>query len=383
MSQVLKTCKKCIESIPIDKFRKNSNTCKSCVNEKTREQYHKKKQDLLRLIEEKGSNNIIITCGCCKENKSADLFDNCFKSCKDCNKKKNQEMHKKKKEIQLEKGYSYDFEKKCYSCQIVKQGTEFTKNCSYCKECNKTRLHESYLKFRETRIQNNREYRKKRVEQDIKFETSDNKRTCKTCNQELNIDKFSICGGNFLQTICNGCRAINNKEYRNTSEKYKEYLDKNKIIFSCRSRIHSLIKKNNRISRKEMIGCDHNLFKDWLQFVCTKYKYDYNLYGTQWELDHIIPCNSFDLENKEEQIICFHWTNMAPLESSLNSSKRDKIILSQVKDIQTFLEEFIQENNLDKEIELKYWNDFYLPKIENYAINKIKKTFRINKKSEC
>lgn len=36
-------------------------------------------------------------------------------------------------------------------------------------------------------------------------------------------------------------------------------------------------------------------------------------WGTVWELDHILPCVSFDLTKLEEQQKCFHYTNLQPL----------------------------------------------------------------------
>ena len=36
-------------------------------------------------------------------------------------------------------------------------------------------------------------------------------------------------------------------------------------------------------------------------------------HGTIWEIDHIIPCDSFDLTKLEEQEKCFHFSNLQPL----------------------------------------------------------------------
>ncbi len=48
-------------------------------------------------------------------------------------------------------------------------------------------------------------------------------------------------------------------------------------------------------------------------------------YG-EWHIDHIIPCSVFDLENSEEQDICFHHTNLQPLWANDNISKSNRIL---------------------------------------------------------
>lgn len=40
-----------------------------------------------------------------------------------------------------------------------------------------------------------------------------------------------------------------------------------------------------------------------------------------WQIDHIRPCASFDLDNKNEQYKCFHYTNLQPLWASDNNKK--------------------------------------------------------------
>lgn len=75
----------------------------------------------------------------------------------------------------------------------------------------------------------------------------------------------------------------------------------------------------------ELIGCDiehlikhlESQFRDGMSWD------NYGIKG--WHIDHIIPCNAFNLWNPEEQKKCFHYTNLQPLWASENLAKSDRI----------------------------------------------------------
>ena len=46
----------------------------------------------------------------------------------------------------------------------------------------------------------------------------------------------------------------------------------------------------------------------------------------QVEIDHILPCASFNLSDYKGQQKCFHYTNLQPLWAVDNYKKHDKII---------------------------------------------------------
>jgi hypothetical protein len=49
-----------------------------------------------------------------------------------------------------------------------------------------------------------------------------------------------------------------------------------------------------------------------------------NNYGTFWNIDHIVPCSSFDLKNDDELLKCFNYTNSQPLTVEDNLKKGSK-----------------------------------------------------------
>jgi len=74
----------------------------------------------------------------------------------------------------------------------------------------------------------------------------------------------------------------------------------------------------------EMLGCPVEFFKTYIEERFYG-KMAWDNWGEVWELDHIIPCASFDLSNEEEARRCFHYSNFQPLIKTENRIKSDKI----------------------------------------------------------
>ena len=66
-------------------------------------------------------------------------------------------------------------------------------------------------------------------------------------------------------------------------------------------------------------------------------------HGSYWDIDHIIPCSTFDLTKKEDILKCFHWSNMAPLEHIKNLSKNNKIFNDMIEYYKVRAEQFIND----------------------------------------
>ena len=74
----------------------------------------------------------------------------------------------------------------------------------------------------------------------------------------------------------------------------------------------------------ELLDCSVEFVKEWLksQFAPGM---SWDNMGKHWHIDHFVPVTSFNLEIKEEQNKCFHWSNMQPLTKEQNLEKGAKI----------------------------------------------------------
>jgi len=75
-----------------------------------------------------------------------------------------------------------------------------------------------------------------------------------------------------------------------------------------------------------LIGCTVQELRDHLEFQFRESMSWDNCGRNGWEIDHIIPCSSFDLTDPEQQKRCFHFSNLQPLWSEENLRKGNKIV---------------------------------------------------------
>jgi hypothetical protein len=172
---------------------------------------------------------------------------------------------------------------------------------------------------------------------------------CKECNQNYsktyrkeNPEKVLEYNRNYLSTRKDVARewnrryiALNRERIRECHRiKCAEYQKdpQYRISNNCRKRVSEVMKakKSRKVAKTyDLIGCSPKFLCEWLehQFDSTM---NWGNYGSFWDIEHVIPCNSFDMTIQEEQYKCFNWTNLRPYSASRNSSKRDKIILMDI-----------------------------------------------------
>lgn len=209
--------------------------------------------------------------------------------------------------------------KKCPECGRIKSTTEYYK-CSarkdgfqvYCKTCKKE-------KFRESKKKSDKKYLKKylsipeNLEKKNQYSLQYQKDNPEKQKQYMRKYKKSKKGKKY------------NKNYR--KKEYREKYGKDPIFtlkLTLRNRLKNALKKEFKKGKTlDMLGCDIEEFKFYLESKFTP-EMNWSNYGGYWELDHIKPCDSFDLSNLEEQKKCFMFTNIQPLEKIENRKKSNK-----------------------------------------------------------
>jgi len=132
-------------------------------------------------------------------------------------------------------------------------------------------------------------------------------------------------------------RQERDKKNRKKLNKYTRDRKKNnpsiRIRHQLSNRLWSALKRNNLYQSKcastmQLVGCTiEELWKhlesspSWEPWMTRE---NYGKGG--WDVDHILPCASFDLKCPVQQLACFHWSNLQPLEHIKNVTKGSKIL---------------------------------------------------------
>jgi len=95
------------------------------------------------------------------------------------------------------------------------------------------------------------------------------------------------------------------------------------------SRIHKAITRNGNGARKaastmELIGCTIAEVRAYLESKFLPGMTWDNCGHNGWHIDHIRPCDSFNLADPDQQRTCFHFTNLQPLLEAENISKSNR-----------------------------------------------------------
>lgn len=85
-----------------------------------------------------------------------------------------------------------------------------------------------------------------------------------------------------------------------------------RLLCNMRKRIWNALNYNLKAEKTtKLIGCNIDFLRIHLRNLFAE-GMTWDNYG-KWEIDHIVPCASFDLSKPREQRKCFHYTNLQPL----------------------------------------------------------------------
>jgi len=173
---------------------------------------------------------------------------------------------------------------------------------------------------------NNKSYRKKYYELNKYVLLIKNK-----IRYNKNIDLIKVKRKNYRDKNKLKISESKNK-YRNKNVIKINYYFKNRrdndinfrISTNLRTRINRAIKNNQKKGKTlNILGCTIDDFKRHIESNFTE-GMNWENYG-KWHIDHIIPCDCFDLSKEEAQMFCFHHTNMQPMWGIDNIVKKNTI----------------------------------------------------------
>jgi len=175
----------------------------------------------------------------------------------------------------------------------------------FCKYCSTDRpieyFYQRSLKCRICKLKYQREYRRANPERQKGYK--DRKR------ESINIQQRDYRNRNKDKT-----RGYTQKYYPKLLERLRNDT-KFKLAVTLRSRVKASLKFNGATKRnktRDLIGCDILFLKKYIEdrFLPTM---TWKNQGRYWQIDHIIPCCYFNLDDVEEQKRCFHYSNLQPL----------------------------------------------------------------------
>ena len=192
----------------------------------------------------------------------------------------------------------------CTKCHLP---NELAKGKRWCKICkNKYELErKAKNNEHEIRKEKDRQYYHNKKEQILKQNiemVEEGFKECSVCKitKPINKDNFFMakCKGN-IRAMCKACSSLNRKEY---------YLKNKKAV-------------NKQVTQYQVEKMKRDpLFKLERRLRSRIYQA-----FTAQNIDHVKPCNSFNLENESEVKECFCWKNLRPYLANKNLEKSDKL----------------------------------------------------------
>lgn len=204
--------------------------------------------------------------------------------------------------------------------------------------------------------------RKKSKEQSEQSTTTHTHKVCKVCNKSQPTDLYKKAprSKDGLFRTCNDCWKPREWTIEKQRQSYKIYRKKHpdkirekenrpeyrlRTLLRNRIRMALLAQKTNKDnSTAKYIGCDIAFLRKWLEFQFTD-KISWSN-TSEWHIDHVKPCSSFDLLHETQQKECFSWKNLRPCLAEENMKKSNKLDLDLIKVHTELANKFLDTNPL-------------------------------------
>lgn len=222
----------------------------------------------------------------------------------------------------------------CVKCGLLKPLDEFQikKNGrphSYCDKCRKAGMDEWRKNHREHIDDYNERTKEYRHQKEVEYREKNREklRIITAIYNEKRKEQLKVYWDNHKQES----RQRRKDWVSRNREKYNAYFRdyyKNNINHRLANRLRTRIRKvlvgeTKYYTLKNVLGCTLDELKVWLELQF-KDGMSWDNYGQardKWNIDHIIPCASFDLSDPEQQKRAFHYTNLQPMWTNDNISK--------------------------------------------------------------
>ncbi len=147
--------------------------------------------------------------------------------------------------------------------------------------------------------------------------------------QEKNKEKIKDRKKEYYQRHKSTIKLKVNNYNKNHKKERNEYINnklKNNLNFklshNLRSRLYNALKNSWKSgSAVRDLGCSIPEFKTYLESKWAEGMTWKNWSKTGWHIDHIVPLDFFNLQNKEELLKACHYTNLQPMWAEENLSK--------------------------------------------------------------
>lgn len=259
----------------------------------------------------------------------------CIKCQANYTKDRNKEVSKINK-LKIEKYNNETFI--CITCKEKKNFNEFP----ICLSIKSGYNHKCKSCFSDYRKKDDRK-EKRKIEIEVNILKNKNRdftynetKICNVCKIEKLAKEFyrknSTKSG--ITAFCKGCAKLKTKtkEYKIYKLEYMKHKIETdsifKLIHNLRKRLRTalFLKSKKKLgSHIKLLGCTPEFLKIYIETQFLE-GMSWENHGNIWQVDHIFPFSSFNLENLEELSKVCHYTNLQPLWKEINLAKKDMIV---------------------------------------------------------